>query len=342
MKHFITCISLSLIFIHGNPVKAQSIRFTELDGIYEASYRGLSVINDTTAWVCGNGGMIGRTKDAGQNWEFMQIRGAEKLDFRSIHAFSYDHVVVANAGSPAAIYSSTNGGNKWTVSYKNDHPAAFLDGIRFFDFKRGLAVGDPIDGRLLLLSTTDGGASWYPVPLAPMVSSGEAVFAASGTSLRVLPDGTALIGTGGVQSRMFRSTDFGQSWQSIPVPHAGGKPTAGIFSVLLTTSGIIMAVGGDYENPESTSNNSWLTGNSGKKWLDILKPPGGYRSCIEEIAKDLWMTVGPTGAEFSTDKGRNWKPFVCPGANVLAASPNKELILMAGTNKIWRVRIERE
>ena len=323
------------------PLKSQSIRLTELNGIQEASYRAISIVDETTAWVAGSNGMIGRTRDAGSNWEFMQIAGQEKLDFRSIHAFSYDLVMVANAGSPARIFRTADGGNTWSVAYRNDHPDAFLDAISFFDGEKGLAVGDPIDGKLLLLSTLNGGISWFPVPLSPAMGAGEAVFAASGTSMRSLTTGTAMIGTGGSTSRILMSNDFGQSWIAIPVPGAMNKSSAGIFSLWLNDARSVLGVGGDYEDEKSTVANIWLTQNGGKKWTTVSQAPGGYRSCVEAIGENLLMAVGPSGADLSSDKGKTWSPVRCPGGHVIRSSPQKKLILMAGKDRIWRVEVDR-
>src|SRR6266852_664221 len=52
-----------------------------------ASLRGLSVVGENIVWASGTGGTVLRTVDAGKTWSVMIVPGAEKLDFRGIHAF---------------------------------------------------------------------------------------------------------------------------------------------------------------------------------------------------------------------------------------------------------------
>ena len=56
----------------------------------------------------------------------------------------------------------------------------------FWDDMNGIAFGDAIDGRLLILRTSDGGDSWQELPFdqRPEVAEGQGAFAASGTCLR--------------------------------------------------------------------------------------------------------------------------------------------------------------
>ena len=54
------------------------------------------------------------------------------------------------------------------------------------DGEHGIAFGDPIDGRMTLIKTDDGGNTWHDVPFEerPEVPDGVHAFAASGTCLR--------------------------------------------------------------------------------------------------------------------------------------------------------------
>ena len=58
--------------------------------------------------------------------------------------------------------------------------------VFIFCLANGIAFGDPIDGRLTILTTVDGGISWQEAPESsrPEVLPGEYAFAASGTCLR--------------------------------------------------------------------------------------------------------------------------------------------------------------
>jgi len=71
----------------------------------------------------------------------------------------------------------------------------------------------------------------------------------------------------------------------------------------------IVAVGGDYENPNDRTTTAVFTGGS-KKFQQAKTMPGGFRSAVAYDAPTrTWITVGPNGTDISTDDGRNWRPL---------------------------------
>src|SRR6185437_10696939 len=78
---------------------------------------------------------------------------------------------------------------------------------------------------------------------------------------------------------------------------------------------LLIAVGGDYKQPESASSTASLC-----NWKDdgfsssyhcesATTPPHGYRSSVAyDSSAKTWITVGPNGTDISTDDGRNWHP----------------------------------
>src|SRR5690606_29902237 len=117
----------------------------------------------------------------------------------------------------------------WSLVYQTTQNGAFLDGIDFWDKDRGICLGDPVDGRLFILTTEDGGKSWKEAPAEnrPAAVPGEACFAASGTSILTQGKGHVFIGTGGGEkARVFRSDDYGKKWSVAKTPMPAG-PTSG-------------------------------------------------------------------------------------------------------------------
>ena len=143
----------------------------------------------------------------GNEWEFNQVKEFEKSDFRSLYAFDEKKAIIANAGSPANILITEDGGLSWNEIYKNEHADIFLDGIDFWNENEGVIYGDPIEGRMTLLFTMDGGKTWIDGDLEsrPEMTEGEASFAASGTGIRCTGISTLTITSGGKKSRIFRS-----------------------------------------------------------------------------------------------------------------------------------------
>ena len=55
-------------------------------------------------------------------------------------------------GELSRIYRTTDAGASWTLQHTNPDPKGFLDAIAFWDADHGLALGDPVDGRFVILS----------------------------------------------------------------------------------------------------------------------------------------------------------------------------------------------
>lgn len=147
----------------------QEISYTIVMKDTSQSFRGLSVVDDSVAWVGGTNGKVGLSTNGGKTWKFTTVNGFEKSDFRSIYAFDENNALAANAGSPACILRTNNGGNTWITVYTNEHKDAFFDGMDFWNDKNGLIYGDPIDGKLLVLETYDAGITWREIKNPPVV-----------------------------------------------------------------------------------------------------------------------------------------------------------------------------
>jgi photosystem II stability/assembly factor-like uncharacterized protein len=201
----------------------------------------------------------------------------------------------------------------------------------------------PHKSQFVFYVTEDGGATfkrWANSILAAEPSSAGA-FAASNSSLVVtpspaIPHGFQWFGTGGTlgpkvylggfASHVTEQNGFSPvaevRWNPIKVPLAGGTSAAGTFSVALqeskpNTSGNdwiltahLIAVGGDYQKPEVATGTAAFTTDGGQHWTASTTPPRGYRSAVAYDAQQkLWITVGPTGTDISTDDGKNWHPL---------------------------------
>lgn len=298
----------------------------------QSSFRGLSVVDDSVAWVSGSQGTVGRTVSGGMQWQFHAVPGMEKADLRTLYAFDSLHALVGNAGSPAVLLRTVDGGKTWKEVYRNSHPDAFLDGVDFWDEKRGLVYGDPINRRLLLLKTTDAGQTWLDVPEAkrPLLDSGEASFAASGTNIRVWGKSKVLIATGGRVSRLWFSENEGQSWKNLPAPILQGKASQGIFAVAIHDKTWMM-VGGDYLADTLRKQHIYYSANEGRNWTFPKEPTLGYRESVEFIKENIWLSTGPSGTEQTLNGGDTWQPISkIRGFHVLRKARKGKSIFLAG------------
>lgn len=296
------------------------------------SFRGLSVVTDSVAWVSGSKSAIFTTKDGAKTWSKVQIPDCENCDLRTCYAFDSRRVLVANAGSPARIFFTDSRGKTWKTVFSNPHPEAFIDGMDFWDEDHGICFGDPIDGQMLVLGSADGGKSWKPVANSPRLDKGEASFAASGTTISCQKDGSVWIATGGAKSRLWVSADTGKTWKDVSVPILQGQSSQGIFSFEFSKMNRLLVVGGDYLVDSLSKNHVFYSDDQGKTWTFPQVPTRGYRECVCFWDETTCLAIGPSGIDYSTRAGEYWKPFPgsITGYHVVRKARNGSLIVMAG------------
>lgn len=296
------------------------------------SIRGMSVVSDEIAWVSGSNGYIGKTIDGGNTWQWTQPAGYEKLDFRDIEAFDGLKAIIVNAGSPAYVLLTIDGGKTWTERYKNLDSAIFLDGMDFWDEKNGVIFGDPILNKMQLLRTRDGGRSWSNISANVKfdMASGEAGFAASGTTIKALPGGQTWIATGGAVAHIYFSDNYGDDWKRFNCPIIQGGSSTGTFSMAFYSKKKGVVVGGNYLKDKESLNNVLLTANGGKNWKRPLKPVSGYRSGVTYLNGNVLIATGTSGTDVSQDGGLNWYTISDTGFNVVQKSKKNKLVLLGG------------
>lgn len=306
-------------------------------------FRGLSVVNEKVIWISGQHGLVGRSTNGGKSFSWRRVEYYGKMDFRTLHAFDKKNALVATAGTPASILRTSDGGKHWMEVYYSGDSAMFFDGVGFWDRNRGLIFGDPVKGIMFLAETYDGGKTWEEIPSAdcPQLVDGEAAFAASGTTIRTLPNGHVYIATGGVKSRLWHSRDYGHHWEVFETPIIQGKPSQGIFSMAWRDTLNGMIVGGDYLVPTDTISNSFYTRDGGKSWIRPGKTIRGYRSCVENWSYHNcdYVATGPSGQERFFYETNSWEPDAwyggdlnSSGYNVVAAKNYRRLIFVGGKN----------
>lgn len=327
MKKLIWCLLMAPFFC-----AAQSYNIKPLTEGTKTSIRGLSVVSDQVIWVSGSNSSVGKSTDGGITWKWIQPKGYEKIDFRDIEAFDDQNAIIVNAGSPAYILKTTDGGESWTEHYKNLDTAIFLDGAGFWDKNKGIIFGDPINNKLQLLKTTDAGKSWQDITvnLKSDLTKGEASFAASGTTIKTLPGGKTWIATGGTVSNIYFSPDYGESWQVFKCPILQGENSTGPFSIDFLNDKIGVAVGGNYLKDKENANNVLLTSDGGKTWQKPVSPVFGYRSGVTYINSKTLIATGTSGTDISADGGSNWKHISDKSFNSVQKAKKGNKVVLAG------------
>lgn len=295
-----------------------------------ARLRGVSAVSDKVAWASGANGTCLRTVDGGATWQTLKVPGAEALDFRDVDAFDANtaYLLSIGEGDKSRIYKTTDGGQSWKLQFTNRNPKAFFDAMAFWDVNHGIAVSDPPAdnslnaGRLLIIKTVDGGATWEfvsPASIPPVIPK-EAAFAASGSCITVQGRKNAWIATGGGAARVFRSTDSGESWEVAPTPIAGGQPSSGIFSIAFKDGKNGVIVGGDYTKEAEARNQVATTIDGGQTWSLAKVLPKRFLSGVAYATGKMprIVAVGPAGTDFSTDNGASWTSLSATGFHAVS------------------------
>jgi hypothetical protein len=323
-KYMLKTFLIAGSFLVVNCITAQTVKI--LTSGTKTSMRGLSVVDDKTVWVSGSSGTVGKSVDGGDTWQWMTVKGFEKTDFRDIEAFDANTAIIMGIAAPAYILKTTDGGANWKVMYENKDTSMFLDAMDFWNEQSGIVIGDPINNKLFIARTFDGGDSWQTLPSSylPDVEKGEACFASSGTNVRKLNKKEAVFITGGMRSRLFIRD------KKIDLPIIQGTETTGANSVGVKDSKTMIVVGGDFNTKDSSTKNCFITFDGGQTFTAPAVPPHGYRSCVEYLQKKIWVSCGLNGVDYSDDDGANWKWIGKDGFHVCRKAKKGSAVYFAG------------
>jgi photosystem II stability/assembly factor-like uncharacterized protein len=281
---------------------------TNLRGVSAAYARDSNGASVAVVWASGSNGVILQSKNSGKSWKRLHVEGGDTLDFRSIQAFDAKtaYVMSSGEGAMSRIYKTSDGGRNWKLEYTDRRPAFFLDALVCISEKECYAISDPVDGKFLLLATTDG-EHWREILRQDMPAAlpAEGAFAASGTCLSIYDQQDIYFATGGPAARVFHSRDLGRTWTVAETPIASGNASSGIFSI--TREGnILIAVGGDYKDVNRTDRTAAYSLDQGATWTLAAQSPGGFRSAVAALDAGTLAAVGPNGEDISNDHGAHW------------------------------------
>ena len=293
MKSLLFFIS-SFFIIHSSFSQFKISSFQTLPGL---SIRALEVQNDSTAWFAANRGVWGYTNDAGKNWHIDSIQ-VDSLypEFRSIAVVNDSTVLLLSISSPAYLFKTTNKGKKWKLVYMDKRKDIFFDSMKFWDDKNGMALADPIDGKIQLINTHDGGETWKTVDEVhvPYLEKGEAFFAASNSCFDFYQQ-HSWIATGGKNSRVLHSSNGGGSHLSYDTPLPEGEDMTGIYSIDFFNSKLGIVGGGNYDKADTSITALAITNDGGKTWMKVKTTIPIFGSCVQFISKEEILITGSPG-----------------------------------------------
>ncbi|HSP82014.1 MAG TPA: glycoside hydrolase domain-containing protein [Myxococcaceae bacterium] len=200
-----------------------------------------------------------------------------------------------------------NGGATWT----NVTPGRGLEGVTgtdFLDSTRGWLAGVDVTAaeRLVVLETRDGGRSWGELPVAASALETGDVYKRAEVQFIDAERGWLLgqVATGQAFSlgRLFRTTDGGRSWESLPPPPAAGR-------ILFVDAGRGFMVGAP------VAEKLYTTEDGGRSWRELPLASGFalygvpvFHSASEGVVAVTLPGEAPRLVLFATrDGGRTWQ-----------------------------------
>ena len=217
----------SLIFIHYN--------FSQVNDWIEqtitptppklncVSLNGAIFAYPEEGWIGGDSGTILYTSNSGTNWLYRNnnVIGTNNVNvFQSIPLNQYTNNVKgkalcsSNSSTVTFIYRTTNQGLNWSVVYQQT--GGRIRCIYMLDTVNGYILGDPVGGRWTILKTSNGGLSFdssglFLVQNGNEISNYNAFYVATSYQLNLMIFGTN-------SGRLYRSTNFGASWNYFALP----------------------------------------------------------------------------------------------------------------------------
>jgi photosystem II stability/assembly factor-like uncharacterized protein len=304
--------------------------------------RSVSSPSPGVVWASGTHGTYLRSLDNGNSWQVAQVPGAEELDFRDLQAFSADVAYLLSIGpaEQSRIYKTSDGGKNWSLQFTNKEPKGFFDCMAFWDQDRGIAVGDPVNGKFALIATADAGKTWASLPLdrLPPAIDGEGAFAASGTCIMTEGKNNVWFATGGNAARVFRSRNRGRTWTVADTPMIHGSDSMGIFSISFRDAKHGVIAGGDYKDPEKAGAELAFSDDGGASWKLAPVTPQWFLSVVAfdpRNKENIWV-AGTAGAAYSEDvQAKTWMKkwpvnvnafAFSPGGDAFAVGPNGTIV----------------
>jgi photosystem II stability/assembly factor-like uncharacterized protein len=302
------------------------------------------VLDGQKLWYAGNQNQLGFINLKTKQVREIKIQSdALALEFRSI-AQNKKYVFVANIGNPAFIFRIDKKSLHVEKVYSESNEKVFYDALHFWNEQEGIAIGDPTANCLSIVITRDGGTTWQKTDCAnlPSVAEGEAAFAASNTNICTVGNTTWVV-TGGTKARVFCSPNKGVDWNVVETPIIQGQSMTGIFTADFYDDKIGVIAGGNYEAPQSNTQNKAITLDGGKSWNLVDDHNGfGYASCIQFIpgthGKRL-VAVGASGLFYSSNQGQSWQQLSSDPTLFTIRFLNKNTAFAAGKNKIIQITL---
>lgn len=292
-KYIFISLLLSSTFLHSQ------VQFTWLERTSPVTTSlncvdGTGFFTPTWFWMCGNNGVVLKTRNYGLNI-INQTGNGIPLNVNLVTVTIFDTNTVVAAGyrnDTTFAYRTTNGGTNWVLNFTQ--PGGFINAVsrRYISFNPplsmpfGFMAGNPVGGRWSLWATSNSGATWDSTGRYLPRAGSELGFP---NSLFYI-DTMVWIGTN--NARLYRSTNTGLVWTTQTVVGETG-PSAMMFRSYSSSI---------YQGTFAGSQTKQGTINSGQNWTNepytlmgtgrITALVGHDGGVFDDLYSDEWYLRG--------------------------------------------------
>jgi photosystem II stability/assembly factor-like uncharacterized protein len=258
------------------------------------------------------------TTDGGDHWYNQGNKPPlDTLDLISIYAVNINTSLITstyfdvNQRMIAELYRTSDRGQHWSSVLKQND--GYIDHFILKDSLNGFLLGDPVQERWSLWTTTNGGVNWDSSGLYLPDDGGEKSF---NKDLEIEGDN---IWFGTNNYRIYYSNNFGRTWNYSPVN----------CPIILTLS-VSANLGFAAEQC------IFKTTNAGLNWNNVTLPYVSAVLSITHIGNEFWWYARQDRIYYSSDMGNNF--------NLQYSSPDNDIYWQISLKKIdnlitgWAIR----
>lgn len=256
----------------------------------------ISIVNKNIIWLGSEGGYISRTNDGGTNWITYKIGDTPVTSMCGVN----DSIcfAVINKDSSTQILKTDDGGENWLSVFELEDPRAFINNIYMFDKQHGVAIGYPINGKYLILTSDNQGVTWKRE--TGITADDDNEISITNTIFGL--DNYGWFGTN--SANIYVTKDKGLTWKKIKTN------LSGIYSISFIDSlnGIIGGAGTNGGPAPLPEPHISLTKNGGQTWQEVSVKfyPKFIKSAVM-IDHDNFMYLVHNIVLQTKDGGNNWE-----------------------------------